>query len=93
MPINSAQIERRHAGADVDNGAAREVERAAAPGRDALECHARMGEDAAAPDPMAKRTCKRAFPTGSGTTTIALNFIRSAKAPQISAGVMMKNMP
>ena len=26
-------------------------------------------------------------------TTIALNFIRSAKAPQMSAGVMMKNMP
>ena len=26
-------------------------------------------------------------------STIALNFIRSANAPQISAGVMMKNMP
>ena len=26
-------------------------------------------------------------------TTIVLNFIRSANAPQISAGVMMKNMP
>ena len=26
-------------------------------------------------------------------TTIVLNFIRSAKAPQISVGVMMKNMP
>ena len=26
-------------------------------------------------------------------TTIVLNFIRSANAPQIKAGVMMKNMP
>ena len=26
-------------------------------------------------------------------TTIVLNFIRSANAPQIRAGVMMKNMP
>ena len=26
-------------------------------------------------------------------TTIVLNFIRSANAPQISAGVMMKNIP
>ena len=26
-------------------------------------------------------------------TTIVLNFIRSAKAPQIRAGVMMKNIP
>ena len=26
-------------------------------------------------------------------TTIVLNFIRSAKAPQIKPGVMMKNMP
>jgi len=26
-------------------------------------------------------------------TIIVLNFIRSAKAPQISAGVMMKNIP
>ena len=26
-------------------------------------------------------------------TTIVLNFIRSANAPQISAGVMTKNMP
>ena len=25
-------------------------------------------------------------------TTIVLNFMRSAKAPQISAGVIMKNM-
>ena len=26
-------------------------------------------------------------------TTIVLNFIRSANAPQINAGVMMKNIP
>ncbi len=32
-------------------------------------------------------------PHSTEKTTIALNFIRSANAPQISAGVMIKNMP
>ena len=32
-------------------------------------------------------------PQSTMNSAIALNFMRSANAPQISAGVMMKNMP
>ena len=72
--------ERGDAGVDVDRGAAGEVERAA------------LAEPAAV-DPLERPgTNTRSIQTGTKIAQ-AENFMRSATAPEISAGVMTANIP
>ena len=75
----------------MHDGAAGEIERTAHQRRDAR--HGHIGQKSAAPHPCGKAGYKQPCPTRARNSAIALNFIRSANAPQISAGVMMKNMP
>ena len=84
-----AQIQRadqcRNAGRDVHHRAAREVERGNLPPRNAFR-----------KPPLPHTMCAIGKYTNSDhsimNSSIALNFMRSAKAPEISAGVMIANI-
>ena len=77
---NQRRNQRGNARTDVHDRAARKIERA------------QVAEPAAhAPDPVANRIVNQRRPS-SEKRTIAENFIRSATAPKMSAGVMIANI-
>ena len=83
-----AQIEavnqRRNAAGDVDNRAAGKIQR----GETATYI---VQQSAHAPDHVGHRAIDNERPERK-EDAMALNFMRSAKAPEISAGVMMANI-
>ncbi len=81
LPITSAQTSAEMPGRQVHDRAAREVERAQ------LEEPARRR-----PRPSARPGRRRASTTARTKATYAQNFMRSAKAPEMSAGVMTANI-
>ena len=71
---------------DVHHRAAREIERRN------LAAEERIQQAALAPHHVRHREIHDESTTEQVNSSIALNFIRSAKAPEISAGVMMANI-